>query len=233
MALSLSWHTRLWTNRKYGWLLGVCSACPTRQKVADAGCSDPETLVSGVGCIMHIATFPRVRKHQPGILKSMPLDLDLAPCSSGVKVRLRQTPKCCPESARRQLDLRPVGPLICQRPPSSRLGRCSCLELPRPAKISQTPWLHHRPFQWHQGPALVGKTFWYVCTFCMYRSIFGFVKPCLGPGSRGPVDDFTGKIFLGRSSPPPVTSAPCFGTTGLSGATALSLKENKLFLNRQ
>lgn len=96
---------------------------------------------------MHNAycNLPQSDKTPPWDMKSMSLDLDLAPCSSVVKVGLRQTLKCCPKGTRRQHVLRPVGPLICQRPPSSRLGRCSCLKLPRPAKALQTPELDHRP----------------------------------------------------------------------------------------
>lgn len=39
------------------------------------------------------------------------------------------------------------------------------------------------------------------------------------------MDDFVGKIFLERSSQPPVTSAPYFGMAGLSGATACNSNE--------
>lgn len=46
VALALSRRTPLWTNRRYCRLLGVRSACLTRQKAACAGYSDPETLVS-------------------------------------------------------------------------------------------------------------------------------------------------------------------------------------------
>lgn len=38
------------------------------------------------------------------------------------------------------------------------------------------------------------------------------------------MDGFVGDIFLERPSAPPVTSAPYFGTAGLSGATVFNLK---------